>query len=201
MEHRRESGSILGYPGARDIPESAEALELECDVLVPAALENQITAENADRIRTSILAEAANGPTTAEADATLRARGIRIIPDIYLNAGGVTVSYFEWAENLSHLRFGRLEKRFDESAHRRLLAAVEEATGADFSDSELARFARGPGEEDLVESGLEETMVTSYHQIRELEKRLGEEVDLRTAAFVSAITKIGTAYEELGIFP
>jgi glutamate dehydrogenase (NAD(P)+) len=201
VAHRKESGSILGFPGAEDLPTSAEALELDCDVLVPAAIENVITAENAPRIRAKIVAEAANGPTNGEADDILRARGVRVIPDMYLNAGGVTVSYFEWAKNLSHLRFGRMEKRFDEAAHRRLVEAVEEATGEAFSESELSSLAAGPDEEALVRSGLEETMVVAFHQIRDVEKRLGDSMDLRTAAFVMAISKIATTYQELGIFP
>jgi len=199
--HRKDGGSILGFPGAEDLPTSAAALELDCDVLVPAAIENVITKENAPRVRAKIVAEAANGPTSAEADDILRERGVRVIPDMYLNAGGVTVSYFEWAKNLSHLRFGRMEKRFDEAAHRRLIEAVEDATGEAFSESELSSLAAGPDEEALVRSGLEETMVVAFHQIRDVEKRLGDSMDLRTAAFVTAISKIATTYQELGIFP
>lgn len=201
VAHRKETGSILGFPGAEDLGGSAAALEMDCDVLVPAAIENVITEENAGRIRARIVAEAANGPTSAGADEILRERGIRVIPDLYLNAGGVTVSYFEWVKNLSHLRFGRMEKRFDEAAHRRLVKAVEEATGEAFSESELSSLAAGPDEEALVRSGLEETMVVAFHQIRDVEKRLGSSMDLRTAAFVTAIAKIATSYQELGIFP
>ncbi len=201
VAHREEAGSILGFPGARDLPTSAEALELDCDILVPAAVENVITEENAGRIRAKVVAEAANGPTSAAADDILRARGIRVVPDMYLNAGGVTVSYFEWAKNLSHLQYGRMEKRFDEAAHRRLIEAVEKATGEEFSETEVSSLALGADEEALVRSGLEETMVVAFHQIREVEKRLGDGMDLRTAAFVTAISKIATSYEELGIFP
>ena len=201
VAHRKDSGSILGFPGAEDLPASAAALELDCDILVPAAIENVITEENAPRIRARLVAEAANGPTSAAADDILRDRGVRVIPDMYLNAGGVTVSYFEWAKNLSHLRFGRMEKRFDEAAHRRLVQAVEEATGEAFSESELSSLAAGPDEEALVRSGLEETMVVAFHQIRDVEKRLANAMDLRTAAFVTAISKIATTYQELGIFP
>ncbi len=201
MEHRRETGSILGFPGATDLANSREALELDCDILVPAALENQITEDNAARVQARIIAEAANGPTTSAADEILSERGVMILPDLYLNAGGVTVSYFEWLKNLSHVRFGRMEKRFDEQAHRQLLSAVEQATGASFSDYDLAGFVAGAEEHDLVNSGLEETMINSFHQVREVQKRNGDVLDLRTAAFVNSIDKIVVCYEELGIFP
>ncbi len=201
MAHRRETGSILGFPGAVDIARSADALELDCDILVPAALENQITKENAARIRARIIAEAANGPTTAAADDILADKGVMVLPDLYLNAGGVTVSYFEWLKNLSHVRFGRMEKRFDEQAHRHLLAAVEQATGVDFSDQDLTAFASGADEHDLVNSGLEETMINSFHQVREVQQRHGGDLNLRTAAFINSIDKIVVCYEELGIFP
>jgi glutamate dehydrogenase (NAD(P)+) len=201
VAHRAETGSILGFPGATDVPESAKALELECDVLVPAALERQLTAENAGRVAAKIVAEAANGPTTAEADEILRKRGIMVVPDMYLNAGGVTVSYFEWIKNISHIRFGRMQRRFDAGSHARLLHAMEELTGKEFGDDEVGRLARGASELDLVDSGLEETMVVSYREVRETWRRRDGDVDLRTAAMMVAIDKIAAAYEELGIFP
>jgi glutamate dehydrogenase (NAD(P)+) len=200
MRHRRESGSLLGAPGGTPLARSADALELDCDILVPAALENQITAGNAPRIRARIVGEGANGPCTAEASAILAARGVMVIPDMYLNAGGVTVSYFEWLKNLEHVSFGRMERRFESGTNRRLLTTVEHLTGKTLSEEEKAAF-EGPDEEDLVNSGLEETMVNSFHEIREVRLRLGGEPDLRTAAFVSAIDKIATTYGELGIFP
>src|SRR5512141_356855 len=129
VKHRTETGSILGFKGARDISATAQALELECDVLVPAALENVITAENVDRIHAPIIVEGANGPITADASEKLLARGALILPDIYTNAGGVTVSYFEWVKNLSHMRFGRMEKRFAERSNERILEGVEHLTG------------------------------------------------------------------------
>jgi len=201
IAHRKETGSILDYSGAENINSSSGALELPCDILVPAALENQITQANAAKIQAKIIAEAANGPTTADAEKTLTARGALIIPDVYLNAGGVTVSYFEWLKNLSHVRFGRMEKRFDEDIHKGLVAALERMTGQKFSPKEAAHLASGPGEEALVNSGLEETMVNAYHEIRATQKRLDHAVDLRTAAFVNAIDKIAVAYESLGIWP
>ncbi len=199
--HRKETGSILGFPGATDITNSRQALELECEILIPAALEEQITKENASRIKAKIIAEGANGPTTADAEEILLQKGVMVIPDMYLNAGGVTVSYFEWLKNLSHVRFGRMDKRFEQSAFDRILRAVEESTGRPFSDFERSRIAKGPDEIDIVNSGLEETMTTAYNQIREILKSNSKIPDLRTAAFLSAINKIATAYIELGIFP
>jgi glutamate dehydrogenase (NAD(P)+) len=201
VKHQKESGSILNFPGARNITPTNRALELECDILIPAALENQLTAENAPRIKAKIVAEAANGPTTAEGEKILLDRGIVIIPDIYLNAGGVTVSYFEWVKNLSHVRFGRVGKRYEEAAFERMLSAVERATGRLFSDEDRRKIARGPDEIDLVNSGLEETMISAFHQIRELWRRDPRIKDLRTAAFFNALTKVATTYLELGIFP
>ncbi len=201
MAHRRQTGSILGFPGAESLRPSAAALELPCDILVPAALENQIAKENAPRIRARIIAEGANGPTTDEAEKILAAGGARILPDVYLNAGGVTVSYFEWLKNLSHVRFGRMEKRFDEDIHKGLVRALERMTGEGLSAEDAAHLASGPGEEALVNSGLEETMVSAYQEIRRTVTRLEGKADLRTAAFVNAIDKIAVAYQELGIWP
>jgi len=201
VRHQKETGSILNFPGATNLTSPGAALELDCDILIPAALENQITAQNAPRIRAKIIAEGANGPTTAEAETILRDRGVMIIPDVYLNAGGVTVSYFEWVKNLSHVRFGRVGKRFEEAAFDRMLTAIEKATGRLFSDEERRRIAHGADEIDLVNSGLEETMIGAYHQIRELQKRDRRVLDLRTAAFLNALNKIATSYMELGIFP
>ncbi|MDD9973142.1 MAG: Glu/Leu/Phe/Val dehydrogenase, partial [Candidatus Poribacteria bacterium] len=145
--HRAETGSIRGYPGATLVENPSDGLELACDILVPAALENQLTAENAPRIKAAIIAEAANGPTTPEADEILQERGIMIIPDTYLNAGGVTVSYFEWLRNLSHVQLGRLGKRFEDSTQHAMLHAVEKATGYQFSEDERQSI-HGADEED-----------------------------------------------------
>jgi glutamate dehydrogenase (NAD(P)+) len=201
MKHRKEAGSLLDFPGATNLNTREEALELECDILIPAALENQITEENAGRVRASILAEAANGPTTAAAAEILRSKGVLIIPDIYLNAGGVTVSYFEWLKNLSHVRFGRMGKRFEQTSFENLLRVVEESTGRRLSDAERKGVARGADEIDLVNSGLEESMAIAYNQIREVWKSDSRIPSLRTAAFISAINKIAVCYAELGIFP
>ena len=199
VAHRRDTGSILGFPGARDMANTGDALELECDVLVPAALESVITDENVDRIRARIIVEGANGPITADASEKLLARGTLIVPDVYTNAGGVTVSYFEWVKNLSHMRFGRMEKRFQERSNERILAGVEHLTGLHFSAEDRERVTAAAGEEELVNSGLEETMIAAYAELRTIQRARG--VDLRTAAFINSINKIAMAYQQRGIFP
>ncbi len=200
-EHRDRTGGLQGFPGGRALAGPRDVLEIECDILVPAALENQIALDNVDRIKTKLIAEAANGPTTVGADEKLVKRGVMIIPDIYLNAGGVTVSYFEWTKNLSHIRYGRMEKRLDEIYRDRLVSTIEQVTGKPVPDKQRKELLRGADEVDLVNSGLEGTMQNAYREIREaLDKdaRLG---DLRTAAFNVAIGKVARSYIELGVFP
>lgn len=199
--HRNETGSILGAPETQVLQPGDSALELECDILVPAALENVITSENVDRIQAKIVAEAANGPVSANASEQLAERGVLIIPDMYLNAGGVTVSYFEWLKNLDHVRFGRMEKRFSEDSNRSLLKAVESAIDHQFTEEKLDALARGAGERDLVYSGLDETMTNAYRAIRAERRKHEDAIDLRTAAFIVAIKKIAAAYQHQGIFP
>ena len=128
-QHRDATGSILRFPGAEDIATSDRVLQLECDVLIPAALENQITDLNARDIRAKIVLEGANGPTTSEGEKVLHERGVLVVPDIYANAGGVTVSYFEWLKNLSHVRFGRLEKRLRAATAGRITGVIERVAG------------------------------------------------------------------------
>ncbi len=201
VQHRGETGSILGCPGSNTLPRNSDVLEYPCDILVPAALENVITEENQSRIQAKIIAEGANGPTTASAGDLLFQRGVMVIPDTFLNAGGVTVSYFEWLKDLSHVRFGRMEKRFEEHAFRRLLEAVEGATARKFTAEMLNVLAKGADENDLVYSGLEETMCSTYQEIRDRYRSLDGKADLRTAAFVNAINKVAICYNEMGIFP
>ena len=201
MVHRRASGRLLGFSGATDLPRRDDALELDCDILIPAALERQITAENAPRVKAKIVVEAANGPTTSEADEILDQRGVLVVPDAYINAGGVTVSYFEWVKNLGHVRFGRMQKRFEQGAYGRLLEAVEGVTGRKFTADEVERVTHGASEEDLVNSGLEETMIGAYHGIRQEWKERKGTVNMRTAAMIVAIDKVALSYEQLGIFP
>ncbi len=201
LRHRKQTGSLRGFPGGRTLERGTDCLEVDCDILVPAALENQITLDNVDRVRARLIAEAANGPTTPAAEARLLERGVLILPDIYLNAGGVTVSYFEWTKNLSHIRFGRLEKRIDELTREAIVSATENLVGQRFPGSVREQLVRGVDELDLVRSGLEETMIAALREILEIYRRHRRIRDLRTAAYVCAIEKVGTSYLELGIFP
>ena len=201
VEHRKKTGSILGFPGAINFAKNTDALEMECDILIPAALEAVITGENAPRIKAKIIGEAANGPLTPEADEEFIKRGILVVPDMYLNAGGVTVSYFEWLKNLSHVRYGRLEKRFTENLNTKILGQIEELTGKDVNKKDRELIMHGPEEVDLVRSGLEETMVAATREIMEVWKTSPAIPDMRTAAYVVAINKVATSYAELGIFP
>jgi glutamate dehydrogenase (NAD(P)+) len=200
MAHRRATGSLLGFPGAENLEHRDAGLELNCDILVPAALEHAITMENAPRIKAKIVAEAANGPVSADASRYFHDHGVMVVPDVFISAGGVTVSYFEWLKNLQHVRFGRMEKRFEERAARQILNAIEHATGSSFSEDQINHFAHGADEVDLVTSGLEETMIKAYHQIREIKER-HPGIDLRTASMISAIDKIAAVYRHRGIFP
>jgi glutamate dehydrogenase (NAD(P)+) len=201
MTHRRETGSLLGVAGARNLAGGAEGLELDCDILVPAALERQLTGDNAPRIKAKIIAEAANGPTTPEADEIMNSKGVMVLPDALINAGGVTVSYFEWVKNLGHVRFGRMQKRFEQGAYGRLLDAVAGMTGQRLAAAEAETIVRGPDEQDLVNSGLEETMIQAYHAVRAEWKSHKGKADLRTAAMIVAIDKVALSYVEGGIFP
>jgi glutamate dehydrogenase (NAD(P)+) len=199
-QHRRDTGSIRNFPGAETI--ASEAFwGIECDILIPAALENQITLENCDRIKTKVLAEAANGPTTPAAGDALHKRGVMIIPDVFLNAGGVTVSYFEWGKNLSHMHFGSLQKHLEEIRNQRLASSIERMVGKDMPDTDRKFITHGPEEIDLVNSGLEETMIRAYRAIREMHLTRAPQESLRVAAFMIAIEKVAVSYELLGIFP
>ncbi len=143
FEHRKTTGSILNFPGANNFENNTDALEYECDILIPAALEMVITGENAERVKAKIIGEAANGPLTPDADEIFIRKGTLVVPDIYLNAGGVTVSYFEWLKNLSHVRYGRLEKRFTENMNAHIVGQMEEMTGKKVADRErTVYFAR-----------------------------------------------------------
>jgi glutamate dehydrogenase (NAD(P)+) len=201
FQFRKKMGSILNFPGAKNLEKSSDALELECDILIPAALENVINKDNAERVKAKIIGEAANGPLTPDADEILNRKGVLVIPDMYLNAGGVTVSYFEWLKNLSHVRYGRMEKRFTENLNKQILGTMEQLTGKKVDEKEKSYIEHGPSEVDLVHSGLEETMIEATHEIMNCWKANPAIPDMRTAAYVVAIDKVGTAYAELGIFP
>lgn len=201
MTHRKKTGSILNFPGAQNLAKSSDALEMECDILIPAALENVINGENAPRVKAKIIGEAANGPLTPEADEIFVKKGILVVPDMYLNAGGVTVSYFEWLKNLSHVRYGRMEKRFTENQNRHILEQIESVTGKKVEEKNRNEILHGPDEVDLVKSGLEETMINATREVMDCWKANPKIPDMRTAAYVVAINKVGTSYQELGIFP
>jgi glutamate dehydrogenase (NAD(P)+) len=197
---RDSTGSIRHFSGATTLDRSTDCLELDCDILVPAALENQLTTTNAERICAPLIAEAANSPTTSEADAILRQRGKIIIPDIVANAGGVTVSYFEWVKNLSHMRFGRMAKRVGIQTQRRIITGIEALTGGAFPQGLQNEVLHGIDELELVNSGLEETMLQAFQAIIDIMHHDNTE-DLRTAAFVCGLRKMLIAYEQLGIWP
>ena len=201
FNHRKTTGSILNFPGSINFDNSTDALEMECDILIPAALENVINKGNAGNIKAKIIGEAANGPLTPDADDILTQKGVLVVPDMYLNAGGVTVSYFEWLKNLSHVRYGRMEKRFNESMNTHILGQIEGLTGKTVSQAEREFILHGADEVDLVRSGLEETMITATREIMDCWRANPSIENMRTAAFVVAINKVGTTYAELGIFP
>jgi glutamate dehydrogenase (NAD(P)+) len=199
LQHRKETGSILDFPGAQNVDRS-EVLEYPCDILIPAALENQITAENAPRIQANIIAEAANGPVDQAGDAILCKRGILLLPDLFLNAGGVTVSYFEWLKNRAGVSFDRMISRHEELYKSEMVSAMETLTGQTLPANQRKSLIDGPDELRLVVSALDHTMTRSYNHIHEfwLQRDLP---DMRTAAFLLAIERVAESYKDHGIFP
>ncbi len=203
-EYVTENGSAKGFPGSKFVESGPSVLEMDCDILIPAAIEGVITSANADRIKAAVIIEAANGPVTAEADRILRQRGRVIIPDMYANAGGVTVSYFEWVKNLSHIRFGRMQRRQEEARNVLLLDEMNrlfKSSGVPvkFSDSFVDRFCQGAGELELVRSGLDDTMRLAYQSMQEVWNSRDDVTDLRTAAYIVAIERITRSYQTLGL--
>lgn len=201
FQYRQKNGSVLGFPGTTFVENSLDLLEMACDVLLPAALENQIDEVNALRVQAKVIAEGANGPITQPGEAILLEKGVIIIPDLYLNAGGVTVSYFEWLKNLTNVSFGRMQKRAEEASHRRMIDAIEESTKYRFDEKRRSLMEHGSDELDLVNSGLEDSMVNAYQNMRQVMRAKPAIKDLRTAAFYLAIMKIAESYGTLGIFP
>jgi glutamate dehydrogenase (NAD(P)+) len=197
-------GGVTGYPDATHTAEGPAVLEHACDILIPAALEGVINMGNADRIKAALIIEAANGPVTAGADEVLRKKGTVIIPDMYANAGGVTVSYFEWVKNLSHIRFGRMGRRQEESRHQLIVDELERldrhlgdawVISPDFKQ----KYLRGAGELELVRSGLDDTMRIAYQSMREVWHGREDVTDLRTAAYLVSIDKVAASYRALGL--
>ena len=200
FQFMREQKTIKGFRDGKFNKNGVKALEMECDILIPAAMESQITEENANRIKANLIVEAANGPVTFEADKILNKRGIVMIPDTYVNVGGVTVSYFEWIRNLSHIRFGRMERRYDELQSRRFADMLEEITGKKISEEKRKKMIHGAIEIDLVRSGLDDTMRHAYQEMRETLLSNKKIHDLRTASFVIAIGKIARSYLDIGVY-
>jgi len=198
--HIAQNGGVKNFPGATYTEDGKAVLEHECDILIPAAMESTVNLANAARIKAPLIIEAANGPVTAGADDILRKKGTVIIPDMYANAGGVTVSYFEWVKNLSHIRFGRMQRRQEEAFHNLLVDEIEGMTGKSFNAGNRAKILEGADELSLVRSGLDDTMRLAYQGMAEVwNERAGEGVDLRTAAFLISIQRVAETYKSLGL--
>ena len=203
--HLAATGGVKGFAGATGYEEDgAAALEAECDILIPAAMEGVINLGNAARVRAPLIVEAANGPVTAGADDLLRQRGTVIIPDMYANAGGVTVSYFEWVKNLSHIRFGRMQRRAEESRHKLLVDELERLSadkqlGWELSPGFKEKYLKGAGELELVRSGLDDTMRGAYASMREVLHGRDDVHDLRVAAYIVAIERVAASYRAKGL--
>jgi glutamate dehydrogenase (NAD(P)+) len=200
----RHGGLLAGYPNAPHVPEGAAVLEEACDILIPAAMEGVINLANADRIKAPLIIEAANGPITFGADEILRRRGCVIIPDMYANAGGVTVSYFEWVKNLSHIRFGRMQRRAEEARSRLLVEELERLSsdkglGWSLAEDFKERFLTGSDELALVRSGLDDTMRTAYQAMREVWHSRQDVEDLRVAAYIVSIDRVAKTYRSKGL--
>ncbi|WP_428928466.1 Glu/Leu/Phe/Val family dehydrogenase [Marinibacterium sp. SX1] len=197
-------GGVAGFPDAVHSAEGGAVMEEDCDILIPAALEGVINLGNAERIKAPLIIEAANGPVTAGADDVLRAKGTVIIPDMYANAGGVTVSYFEWVKNLSHIRFGRMQRRQEEARHELVVGELERLSAALGNSWTLdprfkEKYLRGAGELELVRSGLDDTMRIAYQSMREVWHSRDDVEDLRTAAYLVSIDKVAASYRAKGL--
>ena len=198
-QHVKRTGGVEHFPGVHFQKDGRALLEADCDLLMPAALESQITSANAGKIAAKVIVEAANGPVTFDADQELLRRGKIVLPDVLMNAGGVTVSYLEWIKNVSHIRFGRLDRRLEEARGHQIVRIIEEMTGRTVPVELAAPLIKGSGEIDRVRSGLDDTMRNGYNAIRNIRLSRANVPDLRTAAFVAAIEKIARAYAELGL--
>ena len=193
-------GGVKGYTKAQYFEDGKVLLEKECDILIPAAMEAVINLTNAGNIQAKVIAEAANGPVTFAAETLLKEKGTVIIPDVYLNAGGVTVSYFEWIKNLSHIRFGRMQRRYEESQSELIIKAIEQ-TGNKIPQELIEKFSHGASELDLVRSGLDDTMRKAFQEIPGRYWSNEKIANYRTAAMALAIEKIYTGYRTMGIYP
>ncbi|MFP4607915.1 MAG: Glu/Leu/Phe/Val family dehydrogenase [Thiohalospira sp.] len=198
--HLERHGGLRGFPGAEFSEEGARALERDCDILVPAALEGQIHSGNAGRIQAPLVVEAANGPVTFAADEILHRRGVVVLPDSLVNAGGVTVSYFEWIRNLSHIRFGLMQRRHDQLRGMQMATLLEDHAGIHMPAHAKEGLTRAPNEIDLIRSGLDDTMRLAFQEIREVLEEDNSVHDYRTASYVIAIRKIARSYLDVGVY-
>ncbi|VDD79652.1 unnamed protein product [Mesocestoides corti] len=190
LDYKKAHNGLKGFPNAKEVDRD-ELMCMQCDVLIPAALQKQITAKNVDKIKAKVVAEGANGPTSFYAHRELLKRNVMIIPDLYMNAGGVTVSYFEWLKNLNHVSYGRLNFKHERENNMCLLRSVGSAVGKQVCPSkELADRMDGASELDIVNSGLEFTMERAANQIMEIADRYGLGLDFRTAAYILAVEKV-----------
>ncbi|MCI2393465.1 Glu/Leu/Phe/Val dehydrogenase [Aliiroseovarius sediminis] len=199
-----ENGGVKGYGDGEFVENGPSVLEAECDILIPAALEGVINLGNADRIKAPLIIEAANGPLTSGADEILRKKGTVIIPDLYANAGGVTVSYFEWVKNLSHIRFGRMQRRQEEARHQLVVDELERldrylGDAWSMTPQFKEKYLRGADELELVRSGLDDTMRTAYQSMREVWHARDDVPDLRMAAYIVAINRVAASYRAKGL--
>ena len=203
-EHLTEHGNLIDCNEGKFIQESENGLEQDCDIIIPAAIEGVINLNNAENIKASLVIEAANGPITAPADEILNKRGVVIIPDMYANAGGVTVSYFEWVKNLSHIRFGRMRRRQEETRNSLLvkeLNRILKASGLKtrLSNEFIKKYSEGAGEIELVRSGLDDTMVNAYQAMSEVWNSRDDVDSLRLAAYLLSIERIASTYHAKGL--
>ncbi|MCK8483880.1 Glu/Leu/Phe/Val dehydrogenase [Aliiroseovarius sp. S2029] len=199
-----QHGCVKGFGDAKYLEDGAKVLESDCDILIPAALEGVINLTNADRIQAPLIIEAANGPLTSGADEILRKKGTVIIPDLYANAGGVTVSYFEWVKNLSHIRFGRMQRRQEEARHQLVVDELERldrylGDAWSMTPQFKEKYLRGADELELVRSGLDDTMRTAYQDMREVWHARDDVDDLRMAAYIVAIKRVAASYRAKGL--
>lgn len=198
VRHFDKTRSFKNFKGAKFIDKPDEILTLQCDILIPAALESVINMRNVEKIKTKLIVEAANGPVTYNADEFLNKKGIDILPDIYVNSGGVVVSYFEWVKNITHVRFGRLQRRYEENKMNELIHVVEDATGRTIPEKYKQNIIQGVQEVDLVNSGLEDVMRETFKEILKNLKIL-KKSSLRTAAYAIALNKLKQFHQDMGV--
>ncbi len=201
LAHRTEHKTMKGFAGGSFSEDRNSVFTMECDILVPAALEAQITIDNWQDVKAKIIGEAANGPVTFDASQKLYEKGVAVIPDTYLNAGGVTVSYFEWVKNLSHIRFGRIENQFNQRGFDNLVNLISDFTNKKMDTCLVEKYSQEGDEVSLVHSGLEDTMIRAFEQVFAIWQKHDFKFDMRTAAFICALEKIALSYKENGIFP